>query len=53
VLICSLVLILFEGAVDPAPGRADEQGAGATLVLAVGKPAGWLGDKLPLASGLA
>src|SRR3954464_15650285 len=27
-----------------------DKGPGRTLVLAVGKPAGWLGDKLPLAS---
>ena len=49
-LICSLVLILFEG---PSIRRAGEQmnpSPGRTLVLAVGKPAGWLGDQLPLAS---
>ena len=50
VLICSLVLVLFEGPSIRRQGEQMNKGPGRTLVLAVGKPAGWLGDKLPLAS---
>ena len=50
VLICSFVLILFEGPSIRRQGEQMNSGPGRTLVLAVGNPAGWLGDKLPLAS---
>jgi hypothetical protein len=50
VLICSFVLILFEGPSIRREGERMSPGPGRTLVLAVGKPAGWLGDQLPLAS---
>src|SRR3954447_16312159 len=49
VLICSFALILFEGPSIRRQGEQMNSGPGRTLVLAVGKPAGWLGDKLPLA----
>ena len=49
VLICSLALILFEGPSIRRAGERMNPGPGRTLVLAVGKPAGWLGDQLPLA----
>ena len=49
VLLAGLLLALFEG---PSIRRAGEEmnpGAQRTLVLAVGKPFGWLGDRLGLA----
>jgi len=45
----SLLLILFEGAAIRRAGERMEPGPGRVLVLLVGKPAGWLADRLPLA----
>jgi uncharacterized protein len=41
--------VLFEGASIRHAGEQMDPGVGRTLVLAVGKPAGWLADRLPLA----
>jgi lysophospholipase L1-like esterase len=48
-LIASALLILFEGAAVRRAGEQMSPGIGRDAVLAVGKPAGWIADRLPLA----
>jgi lysophospholipase L1-like esterase len=50
VLITAVLLVLFEGASVRKAGEEMNPGIGRDLVLAVGRPAGWLADRLPLAS---
>jgi lysophospholipase L1-like esterase len=50
VAIAALVLVLFEGASIRRAGEAMNPGVGRELVLAVGRPAGWIADRLPLAA---
>jgi len=50
VALTSLVLILCAGASVRRAGEGMSPGPGRALVLAVGRPAGWLADRLPLAS---
>jgi lysophospholipase L1-like esterase len=45
----SLLLLLFEGPSIRHAGEAMNPGVERTAVLAVGRPAGWLADRLPLA----
>ncbi len=47
--VCALLLVLFEGPSIRHQGEELSAGAQRTLVLAVGRPAGWLAEKLPLA----
>ena len=49
VTVMAVLLILFEGAAIRRAGEQMNPGIGRTLVLAVGKPAGWVADRLPLA----
>lgn len=49
VFVAALVLLLFEGPSIRRSGERMEPGILRTMVLAVGHPAGWVGDKLPLA----
>jgi hypothetical protein len=53
VLITSLLLILFSGASIRHAGDEMKPGLGRDLVLAFGKPAGWLADRLPLSDAAA
>jgi lysophospholipase L1-like esterase len=48
-VVIAVLLILFEGAAIRRAGEQMDPGIGRTLVLAVGKPAGWVADRLPLA----
>jgi hypothetical protein len=48
VTITSLLLVLFSGASVRKAGEEMKPGIGRDLVLAFGKPAGWLADRLPL-----
>ncbi|MEA2159909.1 MAG: uncharacterized protein QOD66_2289 [Solirubrobacteraceae bacterium] len=50
VLVSAGLLILFQGASVRKAGREMNPGVGRDLVLAVGRPAGWIADRLPLAS---
>jgi lysophospholipase L1-like esterase len=50
VLIAALLLVLFEGASVRHAGETMGPGLGRDFVLAVGRPAGWIADRLPLAS---
>ena len=45
-----LVLVLFAGASVRRVGQGLSPGIGRSLVLAVGDPAGWIADRLPLAT---
>ena len=47
----AVVLVLVAGPSIRAAGEQMDDGPLRTAVLVVGKPAGWLGDKLPLADG--
>jgi hypothetical protein len=47
VFVCVLLLALLEGAAVRRAGHEMKPGIARTLVLAVGKPAGWLADRLP------
>ena len=49
VAVAALVLLLFEGPSIRRSGERMDPGILRGLVLAVGHPAGWLGDQLPLA----
>ena len=49
VLVAALLLLVIEGASIRSTGEKMDPGWERTLVLAVGHPAGWLADKLPLA----
>ena len=53
VLITSVLLILFSGASVRHAGEEMKPGIGRTLVLAFGKPAGWVADRLPLSDAAA
>lgn len=50
--IAVLLLVLFEGRSIRNQGEQMRPGIERTAVLAVGKPAGWLADRLPLADAL-
>jgi lysophospholipase L1-like esterase len=50
VAVASLLLILFEGPSIRRAGDRMDPGIGRDLVRLVGEPAGWLADRLPLAS---
>jgi lysophospholipase L1-like esterase len=50
VLLTALLLVLFEGASVRKAGEEMNPGIGRKLVLAAGRPAGWVADRLPLAS---
>jgi lysophospholipase L1-like esterase len=50
VLLASVLLILFQGASIRKAGNEMNPGVGRDAVLAVGEPAGWVADRLPLAS---
>ena len=50
VLLAAVLLILFEGASIRKAGEEMNPGVGRDAVLAVGRPAGWIADRLPLAS---
>ena len=52
VLLAAVLLVLFEGASVRKAGEAMTPGIGRSLVLAVGQPAGWIADRLPLASAV-
>jgi hypothetical protein len=47
--VTALVLVLFQGASLERAGERMDPGLDRDLVLAVGRPAGWLADRLPLA----
>jgi uncharacterized protein len=49
VTLIAVLLVLFEGAAIRRAGEQMDPGVGRTLVLAVGHPAGWVADRLPLA----
>jgi lysophospholipase L1-like esterase len=49
----AVVLVLVAGPSIRAAGEQMDDGPLRTVVLAVGKPAGWLGDQLPLADGVS
>lgn len=49
VLVAALLLLLLEGASIRSTGEKMDPGWERTVVLAVGHPAGWLADRLPLA----
>jgi hypothetical protein len=46
--VCTLLLILFEGASVRREGQRMDPGPIRSVVLAVGRPTGWLADRLPL-----
>jgi hypothetical protein len=50
VSVAALLLVLFAGAAVRRAGEQMSPGVGRDAVLAVGKPAGWIADHLPLAS---
>jgi lysophospholipase L1-like esterase len=50
VMLAAILLILFQGASIRKAGEEMNGGVGRDAVLAVGRPAGWLADRLPLAS---
>jgi lysophospholipase L1-like esterase len=48
VAVAVLLLVAFEGAAIRRAGERMDPGIGRQLVLAVGRPAGWVADRLPL-----
>jgi hypothetical protein len=52
VFVAVVLLALMEGASIRRSGERMEPGLERTAVLAVGRPAGWLADRLPLADGV-
>jgi hypothetical protein len=50
VSIVALLLVVFQGASIRKAGEEMKPGIGRDTMLAVGKPAGWIADRLPLAS---
>jgi lysophospholipase L1-like esterase len=50
VSIAALLLVLFAGATVRRAGEQMAPGVGRDVVLAIGKPAGWIADQLPLAT---
>jgi hypothetical protein len=53
VFLTALILILFEGRSIRSTGEKMDPGLERTAVLVVGKPAGWLADRLPLADAVS
>ena len=51
IFITALVLLLLQGPSIRRSGERMDAGVLRTIVLAVGEPAGWAGDRLPLADG--
>jgi lysophospholipase L1-like esterase len=49
VLIVAVLLVLFQGASIRKAGEETKAGIGRDALLAVGRPAGWISDRLPLA----
>src|SRR5919112_415205 len=49
VALAAVLSVLFEGGSIRRAGEQMNPGVGRTLVLAVGRPAGWVADRLPLA----
>ena len=47
VAIATLLLLLFKGTAVDSAGRQMDAGVERSIVLAVGKPAGWIAEKLP------
>lgn len=47
ILLTSLLLLLFAGSAVESAGEQMDRGVERSLVLAVGKPAGWVADNLP------
>ncbi|HEY2637904.1 MAG TPA: GDSL-type esterase/lipase family protein [Solirubrobacteraceae bacterium] len=52
VFVCGLALILLEGRSIRRQGEEMGAGPGRVMVLAVGRPSGWLADRLPLHSAV-
>src|SRR3954452_373982 len=52
IVTAAVVLLLVEGPSIRGSGERMDPGPLRTAVLVVGKPAGWLGDRLPLADGV-
>lgn len=52
VLVAALLLLVSEGASIRSTGEKMDPGWERTLVLAVGQPAGWLADRLPVADAV-
>src|SRR5215212_125366 len=50
VLIAAVLLVLFSGGSIRKAGEQLDPGIGRDIVLAVGKPTGWVADRLPLSS---
>jgi lysophospholipase L1-like esterase len=50
ILVSAILLLLAEGASVRKAGEEMNAGIGRTVVLGVGRPAGWLAEQLPLAS---
>jgi hypothetical protein len=50
IFVAVIILLLLEGASIRHAGQRQTAGVQRTLLLAVGKPSGWLADQLPLAS---
>jgi lysophospholipase L1-like esterase len=50
VTLATVLLVLFEGASVRDAGEQMNPGVGRDIVLAIGRPAGWIADRLPLAS---
>ena len=50
VLLTAVLLVLFDGASIRRAGEQMSPGLGRDLVLLVGRPAGWVADRLPLAA---
>jgi len=50
VFVIAVLLVVFQGASIRKAGEEMKPGIGRDAILAVGKPAGWLADRLPLAS---
>jgi hypothetical protein len=48
-LVCALLLVVFEGASLRRAGERMDPGWDRDVVLAIGQPAGWVADRLPLA----
>ncbi len=49
VALAAVLLVLFEGAAIRRAGEAMNPGVGRDAVLVIGRPAGWIADRLPLA----
>ena len=49
VLVTVVLLVLFEGASVRKAGEEMKPGIGRDIVLGIGRPAGWIADRLPLA----